>query len=106
MIVLQCKQGKQAELIDIEPTNDAMREAIGGGYLEARYVSDDVVALVDESAKLKGLKPNRVIKVRDWATVICGDFIFCGVDNFDFTSLPVEARNKLLARYKKPDFEG
>jgi hypothetical protein len=71
------------EVRDIEPDLDSMKEAIGGGWLEA-VSGGDWVAYLDEEGKLKRLPVNvpasALARALGWPVgdVMCGTVMFVG----------------------------
>ena len=94
MKVLIVEPGKHPTEMEICNTLQDMQETVGG-YIEAIYPFEDLVALVcDEEAKLKSdTQWNRILG-RD---VIKGTFFLCGIEDEEFTDLPSD----LMEKYKK-----
>ncbi len=95
MHVLIVEPGKHPREADIEPTLETYHKVVGG-YIEAIYPFDDLVALVCEEEALFHPEQqwNRII---DRHTAIKGPFFICGLGAEDFTDLSPE----LTEKYKK-----
>lgn len=74
------------KITDIENELPVLQKMVDG-YIEAISLSKDVVALVDEEAKLKGKSPTYSIPFQGCALPILGDFIICGVEQEEFRGL-------------------
>ena len=73
-------------LVEVEIPNELewLQGAVEG-YIEAVPFADDIVMLVNEEGKLKGMEPNFT-----WMNdTIVGPVIFLGVDGEEFTDCPV-----------------
>lgn len=92
MNILVVEPGKHPYAKDIPKTLEAMQETVGG-YIQAIYPFEDMVALVcDEEGLFKPeQKWNRHVDSR---TVIKGTFFICGLDEDDFTDLSPELTKK------------
>jgi hypothetical protein len=105
MKVLLVKPEKTACEADIGESLEAMQKAVGG-YIEACYPYEDLVALVcNEEGKINGLKPNRAVyddhgKMVD---IICGDFFICGLNRDNFKSLPPDMMEKYRKKFEHPE---
>lgn len=94
MKVLIVEPGKHPCEMEICNTLQDMQETVGG-YIEAIYPFEDMVALVcDEESKMKAdTQWNRILG----ADVIKGTFFLCGIEGENFSDLPDE----LMEKYKK-----
>lgn len=79
--VIYIPVGSDPLVRDIEPTLDAMKALIGGGYIEyvslRRHKGLDLVC--DEEGKLKRLKPNVILVDND--DVVMGDCFLVRTDD-------------------------
>lgn len=94
MKVLIVEPGKHPYEKEIDSGLESLQKTVGG-YIEAIYPFEDLVALVcDEEAKLKSdTQWNRILG-RD---IIKGTFFLCGIEGEEFTDLPPD----LMEKYKK-----
>ena len=94
MKVLIVEPGKHPYEKEIDSCLESLQKNVGG-YIEAIYPFEDLVALVcDEEAKLKSdTQWNRILG-RD---VIKGPFFLCGIEGEEFSDLP----DGLMEKYKK-----
>ena len=91
MKILVVEPNRRPRRADIPHTLKDMQQVVGG-YIQAIYPYDDLVAIVcDEEGKLKGYDLNRYIQGVD---VIAGTFFVCGLGEEDFTDLPDELADK------------
>ena len=106
MKVLIVEPGKPARVDDIE--NDLKTlQGIVGGYIETvTPFQEDVVLIVNEEGKLKGLPECRTLVCMKWNQMepIMGTFIVCGIDwdECDVCGLTVEQARALKARFDWP----
>ncbi|MHB8963372.1 MAG: DUF3846 domain-containing protein [Saccharofermentanales bacterium] len=76
-------------------------QMVVGGYIEAVYPYNDLVALVcNEEGKLIGLPLNRKIEDHD---IIAGTFMICGLGEEDFCSLSPELAEKYKKKFAEPE---
>lgn len=80
---------------------DALPElqAIVGGYIEVLRLTDNLLLLCDEDAKLKGSVGNR----RIGEEIIAGQFIVVGDGGETFTSLNKYETAAMLGRFSVPE---
>lgn len=96
---------KKGYVKDIDGGLESLQKEVGG-YIEAVYPFEDMVALVcDEEAKLKGSQPNRVLRGEDGRVydIVCGKFLILGLGEDDFTDVPEELMQKYLDMYEPHD---
>lgn len=79
MRVIIKEPGQYGRLVDIPDTLEALQKAVGG-YIEVVSIATDLVAVVDEEARLKGKKRNTL--------GLFGTIVFCGAGDGEFTSIP------------------
>ena len=63
-------------------------QKIVGGYIEVVTTADDLGIICNEEGKLKGLPYNCTIEGEDYV----GPIIVVGLDDFEFTSCPIETK--------------
>lgn len=104
MTVVACYPGKQARVIRLENTLEAMQSFVGG-YIQAIYPFEDEVGIVcNEEGKLNGLELNRALYDEDGHIydVVAGVFFICGLGDDDFISLTPEQQQTYLTLYQNP----
>ena len=94
MKILIVEPGKHPYEAEINNSLESLQKTVGG-YIEAIYPFEDMVALVcDEESKMKAdTQWNRILG----ADVIKGTFFLCGIEGENFSDLPDE----LMEKYKK-----
>lgn len=65
---------------------------IVGGYIECLPVGENILCVLNEEGKLKGLRPNFISGM----DIICGDVFFCSQGREDFESLNDEQIKMLM----------
>ena len=56
-----------------------------GGYIETLPIAADMLAIVNEEGKLRGLEPNMIVN----GELLVGPVVFAGVDGEDLCDVPV-----------------
>lgn len=105
MKVIVVEPFKKGYVKDIEGGLESLQKEVGG-YIEAVYPFEDMVALVcDEEAKLKGSQPNRALRLDNGRVydIVCGKFLILGLGEDDFTDVPEELMQKYLDMYEPHD---
>lgn len=107
MLVLVVEPEKRPYTKEIDGRLETMQELVGG-YIEALYPFEDLVALVcNEEGKLSRLPPNRVLYGEDGKPydIVSGTFFICGAPdgNDDFASLTEEQVSKFTAMFNRPE---
>ncbi len=69
---------------EIEDTVKGIQMAVGG-YFETITLKEGLCLLCDEEGKIKGLKPNVILK----GDVIVGPIVLVGVNGSEFTDCPI-----------------
>ncbi len=82
MKVIKKAPGSRPEIIDIEDSDEAIWDEIGG-YINAMPVATDLMILTDEDARLKGKKENPVL-----GEVFYGTILIVGSDRGAFRDVP------------------
>ena len=105
MTVVMVEPSRQARIIELPHTLEAMQQTVGGS-IEAAYPFEDPVAIIcNEEGKLNGLPLNRALygEGGDVYDVLCGTFFVTGVGTEDFCSLSPDLAQKYLERFKSPE---
>ena len=105
MTILEVMPGRKPERKVIPHTLEAM-QAVVGGYIQAIYPYDDMVAIVcNEEGKLLGMEPNRAVRNEegDIVDIISGTFFICGLSTEDFCSLKEEQIEKYSKIFEQPE---
>ena len=93
MRVLKIEPGKEAIVINIENSLEALQEQVGG-YIEAVTIASDVVLIVDEEGWLKGKPHNFTFYGLDFTFYgldFAGAVLAVGVDGEELCDLTAEA---------------
>ena len=100
MDILIVEPEKTPRLASISGDLESLQKVVGG-YIEAVYPYNDLVALVcNEEGKLIGLPLNRKIEDHD---IIAGTFMICGLGEDDFCSLSPELAEKYKKKFAEPE---
>lgn len=100
MDILIVEPEKTPRLASISGDLESLQKVVGG-YIEAVYPYNDLVALVcNEEGKLIGLPLNRKIEDHD---IIAGTFMICGLGEEDFCSLSPELAEKYKKKFADPE---
>jgi len=100
MDILIVEPEKTPRLASISGDLESLQKVVGG-YIEAVYPYNDLVALVcNEEGKLIGLPLNRKIEDHD---IIAGTFMICGLGEEDFCSLSPELAEKYKKKFAEPE---
>ena len=103
--VLVIEPGKVPYEKQIPDTLEAKQQIVGG-YIEALYPYDDMVALVcNEEGKLTGQPLNRALldENKKLYDIIAGTFFICGLSEDDFASLPPDMMEKYKHKFLFPE---
>jgi hypothetical protein len=100
MDILIVEPEKTPRMAAISGDLESLQKVVGG-YIEAVYPYNDLVALVcNEEGKLIGLPLNRKIEDHD---IIAGTFMICGLGEDDFCSLSPELAEKYKKKFAEPE---
>ena len=105
MTVVMVEPNKQARIMELPHTLEAMQQAVGGS-IEATYPFEDPVAIIcNEKGKLDGLPLNRGLygEAGDLYDIVCGPFFVAGCGVGDFCSLSPELAQKYQEQFKSPE---
>jgi len=89
---------KEPRVIEIEQKLESYQEQVGG-YIEALTISDDVVILVNEEGKLRGMTPNRRLN----GDVLVGNILIVGRKGEDFCGLSDKNVQLYTEQFKEPE---
>lgn len=99
MHILIVEPGQHPREADIEHTLENLQKIVGG-YIQAIYPYDDLVALVcDDEGLFKDYEWNRLVAPH---TAIKGTFFICGLSEDDFDSLSPELTEKYKRKFWHP----
>lgn len=106
MKVLIVEPGKPARVDDIKNDLETLQEIVGG-YIETVHpFRENVVLIVNEEGKLKGLPECRTLVslASGWIDTLVGTFIIAGTDpeDCDFCGLTTEQARALKAKFDWP----
>ena len=105
MKVLMVEPGKVPYAKEIEPGLKSLQAQVGG-FIEAVYPYDDLVALIcNEEGKLLGMELNRALRDDDGKVydIMAGPFMVVGVGEEDFASLTDDLLQKYEEKFKHPE---
>lgn len=104
---LYVKPKEKAQVIEIEDSLDAMKEAVGGWIqmVVPQRHKDDAVVICNEEGKLDNLTLNRKLETvnGDWYDTLCGNFLVvkAPVDGEDFEFLTDEQIERYTWMYNE-----
>ena len=76
--------GKDPEELVIPNELEAFQRLVGG-YIETLPIAADMLAIVNEEGKLRGMEPNMIVN----GELLVGPVVFAGVDGEDLCDVPV-----------------
>ena len=76
--------GKDPEELVIPNELEAFQRLVGG-YIETLPIAADMLAIVNEEGKLRGMEPNMIVR----GDLLVGPVVFAGVDGEDLCDVPV-----------------
>ena len=82
-------------------------QGIVGGYIEAIYPYEDMVAVVcNEEGKLENLPLNRALRDENGEIydIIAGTFFITGLNEYNFASVPDNLIEKYCAMFAVPEY--
>ena len=112
MRVLLCRQGEEAQLVEVRNTLKEL-QTIVDGFIEVVPFFRNSVLICNEEGKLReDLKPNRFLTVgreldliRGNFILIRGNFIICGANGEEFDDIPKLLEPLLYSVCKNPHFD-
>ena len=109
-------QEKTMQVLIVEPEKTAYEAEIGGsladmqkvvgGYIQATYPYEELVALVcNEDGKFEGLPLNRALRDENGEIydIVAGTFFICGLSEDNFASLAPEYIEKFKKEFYDPE---
>lgn len=105
MTVLVVEPGKAPYVKEIDPGLESLQHEVGG-WIEAVYPSDDLVALIcNEEGKLEGLPLNRALRDENGQIydIIAGTFLVTGLTEDNFASLTDDLVKKYSDHFRCPE---
>lgn len=106
MKVVLVEPRKQARVVEIDHTLEAMQQIVGG-YIETFQLDDEVFIVCNEEGKLGGFEPCRVIWYEgEMIEIIYGAFFICAApwDSDDFASLTDEQAEYFCNLFKRAEY--
>lgn len=106
MKVVLVEPRKQARVVEIDHTLEAMQKTVGG-YIEPFQLDDEVYAICNEEGKMGGYQPCRAIWYEgELIEIIFGTFFICAApwDSENFESLTDEQALYYANEYMAPEF--
>ena len=103
--VLMVEPQKEPYAAEIPAGLKGLQTAVGG-YIEAVYPYEDLVALIcNEEGKLMGLDLNRALRDEDGHIydILAGPFMVVGLGEEDFASLPDDMMEKYAQKFHTPE---
>ena len=104
--VVMCQPDKLAEVIEIGTEPRDLREAVGGGFFQTYYFSQDeeVCIVCNDEGKINGMPLNRSVKIDgNVAEILAGPFFICDCSTTNFGSLSKEQQDKYMKMFKYPE---
>ena len=105
--VILCEAGKEARVIEIEDTLEAMQSTVGGMIEEFMPFEDDVAIVCNDEGKMLRMPLNRAVRNEDNSIldVIAGDFFICYAPMWSekFLSLPEDLEKKYKEMFRWPE---
>lgn len=104
--VVMCQPGKLAEVVEIGTELKDLQEAVGGGFFQTYYFSQDeeVCIVCNDEGKINGMPLNRSIKIDGKVVeILAGPFFICDCSTTNFGSLSKEQQDKYMKMFKYPE---
>lgn len=99
--------GKEARVMTMKDSLEAMQEAVGGLIEEYMPFEDEVALICNDEWKMLGMPPSRAIRSDDGQVldVIAGPFFitYAPIESENFLSMPDELRDKYLEKFRQPE---
>lgn len=106
MRVVLVEPRKQARVIWIDNTLEAMQELVGG-YIETFQLDDEVFIVCNEEGKMGGFEPCRAIWYEgELIEIIFGTFFICAApwDSENFDSLSEDQAKQFSEQYRAAEY--
>lgn len=105
--VIMVEPGKEARVMTMNDSLEAMQDAVGGLIEEYMPFEDEVALVCNDEGKLLGMPPSRTIRSDDGQVVdvIAGPFFiaYAPIESENFLSMPDELREKYLEKFRQPE---
>ena len=105
--VIMVEPGKEAMVMTMNDSLEAMQDAVGGLIEEYMPFEDEVALICNDEGKLLGMPPSRSIRSDDGQVVdvIAGPFFiaYAPIESENFLSMPDELREKYLEKFRQPE---
>ena len=105
--VIMVEPGKEARVMTMKDSLEAMQEAVGGLIEEYMPYEDEVALICNDEGKMLGMPPSRAIQSDDGQVVdiIAGPFFiaYAPIESEKFLSMPDELREKYLEKFRQPE---
>ena len=105
--VIMVEPGKEARVMTMNDSLEAMQDAVGGLIEEYMPFEDEVALVCNDEGKLLGMPPSRTIRSDDGQVVdvIAGPFFiaYATIESENFLSMPDELREKYLEKFRQPE---
>ena len=105
--VIMVEPGKEARVMTMNDSLEAMQDAVGGLIEEYMPFEDEVALICNDEGKFLGMPPSRAIRTDDGQVVdvIAGPFFiaYAPIESENFLSMPDELREKYLEKFRQPE---
>ena len=105
--VIMVEPGKEARVMTMNDSLEAMQDAVGGLIEEYMPFEDEVALVCNDEGKLLGMPPSGAIRTDDGQVVdvIAGPFFiaYAPIESENFLSMPDELREKYLEKFRQPE---
>lgn len=104
--VVMCQPDKLAEVVEIGTEPRDLQEAVGGGFFQTYYFSQDeeVCIVCNDEGKINGMPLNRSVKTDGKVVeILAGPFFICDCSTTNFGSLSKEQQDKYMKMFKYPE---
>ena len=105
--VIMVEPGKEARVMTMNDSLEAMQDAVGGLIEEYMPFEDEVALICNDEGKMLGMPPSRAIRSDDGQVVdvIAGPFFiaYAPIESENFLSMPDELREKYLEKFRQPE---
>lgn len=105
--VIMVEPGKEARLVSMEDSLEAMQNAVGGLIEEYMPFVDEVALICNDEGKMLGMPPNRAIRAEDGQLldIIAGPFFiaYAPIESEKFLSMPEDLEKKYMEKFKEPE---
>ena len=105
MRVLLCRQGEEAQLVDVRNTLKELQTIVDGFIEVVPFFRDSVLICNEDGKNREDLKPNRFLTIGNRLDCIRGNFIICGASGEEFDDIPKLLEPLLYSVCKNPHFD-